>query len=80
MCQRNLIEQIGQGKKCAFAQVQSVLPDGCQRRNGVTAHGDIVKAQDADILRNTKAKFAAVVHDAVGQHIVTANNGGAVFF
>ena len=63
--QGNAVEVAGQGVEGALAQCRTVLPDGAQGRSGITAHGDVIIAQNADILRNTQSQFVAVEQDAV---------------
>jgi len=58
---------IQHGEESTFADVGAVLTDGGQRRHGIAAQRDIVKAQNADILRDPQTKLNAVDHHTVGQ-------------
>ena len=72
------VQQAGQSVKSAFAQLGAVLPDGGQGRGGVVAQGQVVEADDAQILRDAQPKLQAVKHDGMGQQVVTAQNGGHI--
>lgn len=72
----NAVHLAGEGVESASAQVLPILADSGQRWDGVAAQGDIIEAQDAHILRHTKSQLLAVNHNAVGQNIMAADNGG----
>ena len=51
----NVVYLAGESIQCASTQILTVLPDGGQRGQGVATKRDVVKAHDADVLRDTQA-------------------------
>jgi len=41
----------------------------------IAAEGNVIMSHNADVLRHPQSQFAAVEHGAVGQHVMTADNG-----
>lgn len=68
-------QQAGKSVKAAFAQLGAVLADGGQRWHGVGTQGQVVKADDAQILGDADAQFQAVEHHSMGQQVMAAQNG-----
>lgn len=68
-------QQAGKSVKAAFAQLGAVLADGGQRWHGVGTQGQVVKADDAQILGDADAQFQAVEHHRMGQQVMAAQNG-----
>jgi len=73
--QRNAVELTGKGIECTLTQCGAVLPNGGQGRCSIAAEGNVIMSHNADVLRHPQSQFAAVEHGAVGQHIMTADNG-----
>lgn len=71
----NLVYETGQGGITAFPKHEPVLADRCQRRIGIGAYGQVVKADNAYIPRNITAQLLALDHSGVRQHIVAAYDG-----
>lgn len=64
----------GQGVEGAFAQLCPVLADRGQRRHGVLAQGQVVKADDAQLSRNGDIQLGAVDQQHMRQNVVGADN------
>lgn len=61
----------------AFSKLDAVLTDGGQRRPCDAAQGNVVKADDAEIIRDPDIQLRAVGQDSLGEQIVIAQNGRA---
>ena len=72
------VQQAGQGVKPALAQLGAVLPDGGQGRGSVIAQGQVVEADDAQVLGDAQPQLQAVKHDGVGQQVVAAQDGSHI--
>ena len=68
----DVVHLAGKSVEGTFAKAFPILTDGSQRRNGIAAQGDVIIAQDADVLRYTESQLLTVYHDAVSQNIMTA--------
>ena len=72
------VQQARQGVKPALAQLGAVLPDGGQGRGSVVAQGQVVEADDAQVLGDAQPQLQAVKHDGVGQQVVAAQDGSHI--
>ena len=63
----HIVQLVQHSIETTLANVDPVLTDGGQCRESKAAHGNIVKADNADILGNPITHLSAVDHNAVGQ-------------
>ena len=70
---RYMIADAVQGVIPAFSKFFTVLADRGQRRGCMGRHGQIVEADDTDILRDTVAKLLALYNGSVGDKIMAAD-------
>ena len=59
-----------------FAKLDSFLADGSQRRGSICADREIIKPDDADLVRNFVSELLALDHRGIGDQIIAADNAG----
>ena len=73
---RNTVQKTFQRVIAAFPQQKLILADCCQRRLRVGAHGEIVEAYNADVLRDLYPCFPALDHCGVCHLVMAADDCG----
>ena len=73
----DFVQLIQQSEESTLANIRPILPDGGQGRQGIATHGNVVKADNADLSGNGKSLTLALLHNPPGKDIVAAYDGAA---
>lgn len=74
--QMHIVKQACQCIECSLAQLDAILTQGGNRRGCMRANRQIIKTDNADILRDSLTELLALLNDRVGKQIMTAYNCG----
>ncbi len=71
-----MIHQAVQSIVSTFAKLDPFLADGSQRRGSICADREIIKPDDADLVRNFVSELLTLDHRGIGDQIIAADNSG----
>lgn len=71
-----MIHQTVQSIVSTFAKLDPFLADGSQRRGSICADREIIKPDDADLVRNFVSELLTLNHRGIGDQIMAADNRG----
>ena len=72
-----MIHQTVQSIVSTFAKLDPFLADGSQRRGSICADREIIKPDDADLVRNFVSELLTLNHRGIGDQIMVAQCGSS---